>query len=757
LYFKSCSKRLKQQESEQTVHVWFALVFFVFFFSSFLQAQDTVNQFKRPKIGLVLSGGGAKGLAHIGVLKVIDEAGIKIDYIGGTSMGAIVGGLYAAGYTGKQLDSIFKAADYNAIIQDYTPRNSKNYYEREYNDRYAVSLPFHKFKVSIPLSLSKGLYNYNSITRLTHEFRHERDFKKLPIPFICIATDIETGQEVILDHGFLAQAIIASGALPTLYSPVIIEGKYLIDGGVLNNFPVDEVIRMGADIIIGVDVQDELKDRDQLTEATKLLVQISNLQMIKKMEDKRILTDIYIKPEIGSFSVVSFDKTPEIIKIGEEAAFSVFEKLKNLSSDYKKQVTVLPKFEKDSLYIRSIRVDGLENYTKSYVISKLRFKPGSKITYADLVRGIDYLNTTQNFSSLSYTLDKEEEGDRLNIFLTENPTKTYLKFGLHYDGLFKSAALVNLTQKKLLFKNDVFSGDLALGDHFRYFFDYNVNIGYNLSFGVNAKLYQFNRNVSTNFNEWDVLRDAGTNSINVDYSNIVNQVYFQTLFMQKFSAGFGLELMHLKIESETLQNSTDIFDNGDFMSLFGYLKFDSFDNKFFPRKGWSFNGDAQSFLYASSVDDIFFKHNIFKAEGSYVHSFFPKTAFTVKTEGGFTIGEQNIPILNFLLGGYGYKPFNYFRHFYGYDFVSLAGDSYVMAAVNFDVEFFKKNHLNFTANFANIGNNIFVNDGWFQKPAFSGYAIGYGIESILGPIEVKQSWSPEAKESFTWISVGFWF
>ena len=326
-------------------------------------------------------------MAHIGVLKVIDEAGIKIDYIGGTSMGAIVGGLYAAGYTGNQLDSIFKAADYNAIIQDYTPRNSKNYYEREYNDRYAVSLPFHKFKVSIPISLSKGLYNYNTITRLTHEFRHERDFKKLAIPFICIATDIEAGKEVVLDHGFLAQAIIASGALPTLYSPVIIDGKYLIDGGVLNNFPVEEVMKMGADIIIGVDVQDELKDRDQLTEATKLLVQISNLQMLKNMEDKRLLTDIYIKPEVGSFSVISFDKTAEIIKIGEESAFAVYEKLKDLSSDYKKQVTVLPKFEKDSLYIRSIRVDGLKNYTKSYVISKLRFKQGSKITYADLIRG----------------------------------------------------------------------------------------------------------------------------------------------------------------------------------------------------------------------------------------------------------------------------------------------------------------------------------------------------------------------------------
>lgn len=749
--------RIEKQKKNLSCRVSLMLFFIFFIYSNYIQAQDSIIEYKRPKIGLVLSGGGAKGLAHIGVLKVIDEAGIKIDYIGGTSMGAIVGGLYAAGYTGKQLDSIFRAADYNAIIQDYTPRNSKNYYEREYNDRYAISLPFHRFKVSIPLSLSKGLYNYNSITRLTDEYRHERDFSKLPIPFICIATDIETGEEVILNHGFLSQAIVASGALPTLYAPVIIDGKYLIDGGVLNNFPVEEVINMGADIIIGVDVQDELKDRDQLNEATKLMVQISNLQMIKKMEDKRILTDVYVKPDIEQYSVISFDKAPEIIKRGEEAAFSVFEQLKKLSTNYSKPTKVTPKHEKDSLYIKSIAINGLVNYTKPYVIGKLRFKPGSKITYADLVQGIDYLNTTQNFSSLSYTLDKDEEGDCLNLFLTENPNKTFLKFGLHYDGLFKSAALVNLTQKNLLFKNDVFSGDLALGDNFRYFFDYNVSLGYNISLGVNSKMYQFNRNIDTNFNEWGILKETGVNSVNVDYRDIVNQVYFQTLFIQKFSAGFGFELMHLKLESETIENATDIFNNGDFMSLFGYLRFDSFDNKFFPRKGWSFNGDAQSFLYASTVDDLLFNHNIFKADGSYVYSLFPKTAFTFKAEGGLTIGERDIPILNFLLGGYGYKPFNSFRHFYGYDFVSLTGDSYVMAGINFDVEIFRKNHLNVVANFANIGDNIFTTENWFKKPEFSGYGIGYGIESIFGPIELKYSWSPEIKESFTWISVGFWF
>jgi NTE family protein len=252
----------------------------------------------------VLSGGGAKGLAHIGVLKVIEEAGIKIDYIGGTSMGAIVGGLYASGYTARQLDSIFKTADFEAIIQDFIPRKSKNFYEKENDERYAIMLPFSNFKLGVPASLSKGLYNYNMITRLTNHVYHVRDFNELPIPFLCIATDIETGEEVLLNKGFLAQAILASGAFPTLYSPIEIDGKYLIDGGVVNNYPIEDLKKMGADIIIGVDVQDDLKDREQLQDASRILVQISNLQMIQRMNNNREMTDIYIKPEVSDFSVI---------------------------------------------------------------------------------------------------------------------------------------------------------------------------------------------------------------------------------------------------------------------------------------------------------------------------------------------------------------------------------------------------------------------------------------------------------------------
>ena len=190
-------------------------------FSQISFAQDSISTIKqKPKIGLVLSGGGAKGLAHIGVLKVIDSLGIKIDYIGGTSMGAIIGGLYASGYSGKELEYLFNKIDVDALLQDFTPRNSKTFYEKRNDEIYAVTLPFDKFKVGLPSALSKGLYNFNLVSRLTLPVSTSASFDKLPIPFFCIATDAETGEEVILDKGVLAKALVASGALPTLYSPI---------------------------------------------------------------------------------------------------------------------------------------------------------------------------------------------------------------------------------------------------------------------------------------------------------------------------------------------------------------------------------------------------------------------------------------------------------------------------------------------------------------------------------------------------------
>ena len=361
-------------------------------------------------------------------------------------MGAVVGGLYASGYNATQIDSIFRKINFDELLQDYNPRTSKSFYEKRNDEMYAISLPFNKWSLGIPVALSKGLYNYNVLNQLTNKVRHVRDFSKLPIPFLCIATDIETGEEVILDKGYLPQAMLASSAFPTLFSPVEIDGRLLIDGGVTNNYPVDQVRKMGADIIIGVDVQDDLKDRNSLKDATRILVQISNLQMIESMKEKINKTDIYIKPDISGYNVISFDDGRDIIRKGEEASFVVYEKLKVLGNTETYKLQSL-KNENDSIQINRISFSNLKNFTRAYVIGKLGFKQPSKISYRDLKNGLNKLNATQNFSSISYNLNELDNGDDLHLTLTESKNKTFLKFGLHYDDLYKSAILVNLTQK----------------------------------------------------------------------------------------------------------------------------------------------------------------------------------------------------------------------------------------------------------------------------------------------------------------------
>ncbi|UUF15275.1 MULTISPECIES: patatin-like phospholipase family protein [Flavobacterium] len=736
-----------------------ALLFFVFLllpenlFSQEIK-QDSVK--KRPKIGLVLSGGGAKGFAHIGVLKVLEEAGIKIDYIGGTSMGSVIGGLYASGYNASQIDSIFKRTNFDELINDYIPRSSKNFYGKKNDELYAIVLPFSNFRVGIPEALSKGMYNYNLLSSLTRNVRHFRDFNKLPTPFLCIGTNIETGEEVLLNKGNLVQAMMASAAFPSLFTPVEIDGNLLVDGGVVNNYPIKEVRNLGADIIIGVDVQDDLMKRKNLKNATRILVQITNLQSIDKMKSKIKDTDVYIKPDIRDFGVISFDRGEEIIRKGEEAAFAVYEKIKSLVNEdnfYKKPKL---KIASDTLEIQKINTEQLDNYTKEYIRGKLRFKPGSTITYDDLKRGINNLNATQNFSTISYCLQPDGNQDDLDLVLKENPTQTFLKLGLHYDGLYKSAVLLNLTHKKTFLKNDVTSMDIILGDNFRYDFNYYVENGFNISFGFRSRLNQFNRNVTTSLSGL-VSENPNLKLINVDFLDLTNQAYFQTIFVQKFLMGGGLEYKYLKINSPTLSNEENIIDKSSYISAFAYLKYDSFDDKHFPNSGLYFSTDLQTYLASSDYTNKFKPFSIAKAEVSFVKTVFRKATIKIGADAGFNIGSDSVPFFDFILGGFGYNKINNFNYFYGYDFLSIAGNSFIKSDITLDYEILKKNHINISANFANIGDDIFTTVDWISMPKYSGYALGYGLETIIGPIEVKQSWSPETSKSFTWFSIGFAF
>ena len=737
------------------------LLLTLIFLSCALQAQEK----KDVRVGLVLSGGGAKGLAHIGALKIIEEAGIEIDYIAGTSMGAIVGALYSAGYSPRELDSIFHEINFNLLIQDDIPRSAKTFYEKNESEKYALTLPFDNFRISFPSGLSRGQNIYNLISRLTMHLGDVRDFEKMPIPFFCIASNIETGEQVILDKGSLAKAVSASGAIPSLFSPVQIDGMLLTDGGVTNNYPVKELIARGAEIIIGVDVQDTLMDREELKSAVNILNQIGNFRTIREMKEKISLTDVYIKPDIRDYNVLSFERGEAIIIKGEEAARSKFQELEAIAALQNRDVRSRDRiFPLDTINIGALSIEGNTSYPRSYVMGKLKLRYGDKYTYQDLNYGINNLAATGNFRRINYNLIPNEQTYTLALQLEESPNKTFLRLALHYDNLYKSGALINLTRKSLLFTNDVISFDFILGDNFRYNFHYYIDKGYYWSVGLRSRYNAFHKGVNPAVLGNDLIaEDISLNQVEVDYRDYTNQFYVETLFQQVFSFGLGAEHKNLSITSETFSNAATrnlgpaVFENNNLYSTFGYLKFDSLDDKFYPSRGWHFNGDFHLYLLSSGGTYDFSQFSISKGNLGYVFTPFKNFTTHLSSEAGLRIGPTGNNSLDFFLGGYGNNLVNNLIPFYGYDFISITGDSFIKGLIELDYEIFRKNHVIASANFANVEHDLFSSGNWLSMPTYSGYAIGYGLETFFGPVDIKYSYSPEIKTSQWFFSLGFWF
>ena len=732
---------------------------FIFFFSwSFSQENEAVN----PRVGLVLSGGGAKGFAHIGVLKTLDSLGVRIDYIAGTSMGAVIGGLYASGYNGKQLDSIFKSTHFELLISDDVPRKSKTFYERKNAEKYALSLPVNNFKIQLPSSISKGQNAFNLLSKLTLGVSGIDDFSKLPIPFYCMATNMQTGQEVVLDKGNLAQAIAASSALPTLFQPIQLDGKLLMDGGIINNYPIEGLLDKNLDIIIGVDVQDDLIDADKLGSASDILIQINNFKVVKEMKHKSKLTDIYIKPDILNFSILSFQEGVKITKNGQKAAENFTNKLQKIAAAQNYSKPRIKSSDLEKIKINAISITGLNKYTSSYVLGKLRFRSGENISYDDFSKGVNNLAATNNFDSFLYKFSPSEQGYDFSVKAIEATNTTFVKLGLHYDQLYKSAALLNLTKKQLLLKNDVLSMDFILGDNSRYNFDYYIDKGFYWSVGINSSYKRFNHSIDPA----SLIKNVNypsVDKIQISFKDFTHQFFVETLIKKDLAVKIGTELKNLKITTNdnaflsVFDTPEYEFENGNFLSLFGSLKIDTIDNKFFPTAGFLIDGGFKFYFASPNFEGEFNEFSIFKTQISKAFKITDKLSMRVNTEGGFRVGNSDTKALHFGLGGYGFNYFNNYSTFYGYDYLALNGNSFVKLSSTIDYEFSTNHHFNFSANFANIGNGIFLTQKWFEPPVYSGYAIGYAFETIFGPIELKYNWSGETNQSGYFVNVGYWF
>ncbi len=427
------------------------LLLLIFMFSSPAFGQQPGGN--RPKIGYVFSGGGAKGMAHVGVLKVLEEVGHEPDYINGTSMGSIMGGLYSIGYYADEIYELIDTVDLGTVLTNEIPFDQVLMSRKfEYN-RFILELPIYNGKPELPAGLIEGQKLSELFSELTWRQAGVDDFNDFPYPFTCIGTDILHGKRVEMNSGDLASAMRASMAIPSIFTAVQRDTTHiLVDGGVVRNFPVQEAIDMGADIIIGVYVGfDSNMKPEQLRSLTSVITRTSLLSGAQDVASQVPLVDYLILPNLDGYSPSSFTDGVEIMNRGEEAARAQIEVLRALadsinslgSAPERKQLD-----DNDSILINDINILAVSPALSEFIIARSGIAIGEWIDPDQLNSGIDRLFGTLFFDKVEYYFEKMEEGYRLVFRVKEKPASS-LGAAVHYDNTFGPGLIMNYSHHNL--------------------------------------------------------------------------------------------------------------------------------------------------------------------------------------------------------------------------------------------------------------------------------------------------------------------
>ena len=672
------------------------LLFWLLFFPLMLWAQD------RPKVAVVLSGGGAKGTAHIGALKVIEKAGIPIDYVVGTSMGAIVGGLYAIGYTPGQLDSMVNAQNWKFLLSDAPNPKEVLLDDRLRSERYVLSIPF-SFKSTdvTDAGIIKGKNLAKLFSTLTEGYQDFTDFSRLPIPFACVSENLVNGTEVIFHQGILATAMRSSMSIPGVFAPVYLDGMVLVDGGMVNNYPVDVALGMGADFIIGVDVQSPLLDAVELKSVKDIFGQIINLQGEKKYQENLRKTNVHIKVDVAGYSAASFTKEAidTLIVRGERAAQSDWDKLialkkqMGLSTDYRPhRPGPLP--VSDITEQKNIPVD------PQIAVSASR----------------------ENKLNIGFRFDTEE------LAALQVNTDFYL-------GKQKKTQ-IDLTAR--------------LGKRTMARVGYNYQWGTGWQAGLN---YQFNYKDINIYNE-------GKRTLDLTFTHQQFQAGAAKDW-NKVQVGAGISFQHYNYHDLLSPEPVDavMFRNESLFSYFVGLLYNSLNGRSIPTKGmsWSVN-------YNLYTDNLFqYKDNnpISALSAHWMGCFTPSRNFTVipSVNGRLLAGDSDnaFAVTNLLGGSIAGRYMPQQIPFVGINRAELASGTLIVAGLKFRQRLFKNQYVLVTGNYGRTSDKLHELFESQHSYDLIGTGIGYMYNSFLGPVEVQFNWSNQTKKVGWYAGFGFVF
>ena len=716
------------------------VLFFTIFLSFYLHSQvkEGFAVPKNPKIGLSLSGGGAKGFAHIGVLKVLDSLGVKVDYISGTSMGAIVGGLYASGYTGKEIEKVVMETDFYTIIANEKNRKETTFFDKSV-DKYILNIPVKDGKFNVlPKAISTGQKNIYLLKELFKNVSTINDFSKLPIPFMCIATNLESGKIEIFEQGDLVSSIMASSAFPSLMDPVKINDSLYIDGAMTINYPSKPLKDKGIDIVIGVDLSQGLANRDNLQSAIDILNQVIDFGIQKETKNQYQYTDVNIHPDLTGITATSYDAKRAILDSGYVEAKKYVETLSLLP----KRKDELLRVPLNSIYSNVYKIDSLilENsniFGKNYVQGKMNLRVPSLQTYGGINQMIDRLYSTNNYRLINYDIVQKNDQNYLKLNVTEDDTRFFLKFGLHYDEVFKTGLLLNATAKRLLFRNSTVSLDVVVGDKPRYYLNYFIDNGYIPGFGVYASGMSLD------------LRDIGSN-VYENWNWFRNEAFIQSVWRDKYAIGGGIS--HDYYEGKFTWESS-YSDTHNFINPYVFIKTDTQDNTSFPTKGL--------FLYAEGkVLDLLNKEQEGRTFQLKISSQinFPLNSwltYRVGLFGGVTVGDEISSFYQYRIGGLFEQNVGNFVKFQGYEFGQLHSKNLLTASNTFQFNFSKNYYVDAHLSIGNLFNDIKVDDILHISESSAGITAGY--KSPFGQIKLNYSRSLNRNNNILSVILGHWF
>lgn len=766
-------------------------------------AQDTASA-QRPKVGLVLSGGGAKGAAHIGVLKYIEEAGIPIDYIAGTSMGSIVGGMYALGYSADEILDIISAVDWDRLISNNVERRKISYTNKVESCSQLVTIPFsvgtdqeelqkRSFKNSLPTGIVSGDNLINLFNSLSVGYSDPVDFNDLPIPFLCIATNVINGDADVLNKGVFSKSLRASMAIPVLFDPVKIDGTLYADGGLVNNFPAEQCRAMGADFVIGVSMSPGLEtDPDNLSSIFSQVKQLKEIITDKEFDNYHKLCDIFISPDLKGVGMLSFDaeSVARVTASGYEAAAKLESDFQALKSqlgegeakrrEVKKAVNIL----QDKVLISSIEMNGVEKDIEKWMRRRCTVKAGEQVCKEDIDKSVAFYYGTGNYDSITYTLHEDPSAENAYILrfkFVENPPHD-LGIGFRFDSQDMLSVLLHAginSNRMSGFKTDI---STKLGSN--QWVNANVSYGHMLYPRINLS-YNFRNSELDTYDMKELV-------MNMKFLQHKFRLYLSQNYSRTFSIGAGLEseiLTPRKVMYMYHETQDADFQQINTLGSFAYLHYDNLNKPSFATRGVNgkINFTWKDMMFDSNgTDGLGYGSVVFGVEG-YVPVIEDRLVLVPQVYGSFLFGKGAVnglsngwnpvfngpvpayPAMNNVIGGAEMGRYiDQQLPFIGVNKISLAFNNIAIARADIRTRIFRNHYLTAIVNYARSSidmQNFFKErdelkwSGLYDYNASDWWGAGvrYSIDTKLGPLNFDVSSSNISKNVNLYFSLGYYF